>query len=59
MKGQAPHNLALYRFDTDPDPATWLDPNARKTVSLDIHTRNQASAASGVNAIVLDRFVRY
>ena len=59
MKGQAPHNLAMYRFDPDPDPATWLDPNARKTVKLDIKTRDASSAAGGTNAIVLDRFVRY
>ncbi len=55
--GMAPFETAMLRFDTEWDPNTWLDPNARKTVKLDIHTRNLAAAADGRNAIVLDRLV--
>ncbi|KKK74903.1 hypothetical protein LCGC14_2879070, partial [marine sediment metagenome] len=57
VAGVAPFNTAVFRFDTHPDPKEYLDPNARKTVKLDIHTRNAASAAGGRNAIVLDRLV--
>lgn len=57
--GIAPFLVARFRFDQDPDPSSWLDPNARKTVKLDIQTRNAASAASGTNKVVLDRLVRY
>jgi hypothetical protein len=57
FSGIAPFLTALFRFDDDSNPATWLDPNRRKTVKLDIHTRNASSAASGRNAIVLDRLV--
>jgi len=56
--GMSPFLTALFRFDWDYNPATWLDPDRRKTVKLDIHTRNSSSAADGRNAIVLDRFVR-
>lgn len=55
--GLAPFHTALFNFDDDPDPATWLDPERNKTVKLDILTRNAASAADGRNAIVLDRLV--
>ncbi len=57
VAGLAPFNTAMFRFDTDPEPNTWLDPNARKTVKLDIHTRDSSSSASGFNAIILDRLV--
>jgi hypothetical protein len=56
--GMAPFLTAQFRFDWSFDPATWLDPEKRKTVKLDIHTRNHADAVGGRNAIVLDRFVR-
>jgi hypothetical protein len=55
--GLAPFQTAQFRFDWNPDPLTWLDPNARKTVKLDIHTRLHADAVGGRNAIVLDRYV--
>jgi len=58
FQGIAPYKTALFRFDYSYDPITWLDPNRRKTVKLDIHTRNAASAASGSNRIILDRVVR-
>jgi hypothetical protein len=57
--GQAPFNSAWLQFDQDPDPASWLDPKARATVTLDIFTRDAASVAGGRNAIVLDLFKRY
>lgn len=57
--GKAPFGQGLFRFDYDYDPSTWLDPNLRKQVELHIHTRNQASAADGSLAIILDRFVPY
>lgn len=55
--GFAPFLTAQFRFDTEWDPSTWLDPQARKVVKLDIQTRDASSAASGRNAIVLDRLV--
>jgi len=55
--GIAPFETALFRFDEDPDPSSWLDTNKRKTVKLDIHTRDSSSADNGRNAVVLDRYV--
>lgn len=55
--GMSPFYTAQFDFNLNWDPNNWLDPAARKTVKLDIHTRNAASAASGRNAIVLDRLV--
>jgi hypothetical protein len=57
VAGLAPFCMGLLRFDWDYNPVTWLDPEKRKTVKLDIATRDAASAASGRNAVVLDRFV--
>lgn len=57
--GLAPFHTALLRFDNDYNPSTWLNPDQRKTVKLDIHTRSGATYADGRNAIVLDRFVQY
>lgn len=37
------HNTVVYRFDHDKEPASWLDPEARKTVTLNIHSRNLAT----------------
>jgi len=56
--GAAFHNCALIRYDQDLTPLTWLNPDLRKSVNLDIHTRNSASADAGVNHIVLDRLVK-
>lgn len=53
------HNTVVYRFDWHPDPASWLDPEARKTVELNIQTYNSADAADGTNRIILDRLVPY
>lgn len=59
FKGLAPFETALFRFDHDRNPASWLDPRGRATVELNVHTRNHADAADGANKVVLDRFVRY
>jgi len=58
FQGVSPFNCGLYRFDHDYNPATWLNPDLRKTVKLDIHTRNSATADAGINYVVLDRLVR-
>ena len=55
--GFAPFYTAQFDFNLGWDVANWLDPNTRKTVKLDIHTRSGASYADGRNAIVLDRLV--
>lgn len=57
--GIAPFQTAWFEFDQDDEPSTWLDPEAYKDVEMNIHTRNASSAASGVNKVVLDRFVSY
>ena len=60
MMGMALENCAVIRFDQDPDnPASWLDPNAEKTVNLDLHTANDASADAGTIRVILDRLVKY
>jgi len=59
FKGVAYHNTVLIPFDQDPNPNTWLDPDLRKTVELNIHTRNASSAADGTNRVILDRLVPY
>ncbi len=58
FRGIAPFDSALFRFDHLGDPAGWLDPDRRKTVKLDIHTRSGAAYADGKNRVVLDRLVR-
>lgn len=55
--GMAPFYTAQFDFNLGWDSANWLDPNQRKTVKLDIHTRSGAAYADGRNAIVLDRLV--
>lgn len=57
--GMAPFYTALFDFDLGWDASNWLDPNTRRTVKLDIHTRSGASYADGRNAIVLDRLMPY
>src|SRR5574341_368704 len=55
--GMAPFYVAQFDFNLGWDLSNWLDPNQRKTVKLDIHTRNAAASPDGRNAIVLDRLV--
>lgn len=55
--GFAPFYTAQFDFNLGWDVNNWLDPAARKTVKLDIHTRSGATYADGRNAIVLDRLV--
>ena len=57
--GLAPFGMAQFRFDHDPDPVNWLDPAKKSSVELNIQTRDAASAASGINAVILDLFKRY
>jgi len=57
VAGLAPFCVALLRFDIDWNPLTWLDPEKRKSVKLDIATRDAATAAAGRNAVILDRLV--
>jgi len=60
LLGLALENCAVIRFDQDPDnPGSWLDPNAEKTVNLDLHTANDSNAASGTIRVILDRLVKY
>lgn len=55
--GVSPFLCNWFRFDQLRDPATWLDPNERKTVKLDIHSRSHADVVGGVNKVILDRLV--
>jgi len=55
--GMAYHNTVVFPFGEDSDIESWVDPDARKTVKVDIHTRNQSSAASGTARLILDRLV--
>jgi len=57
--GQGLHNCVLLPFDQDPNPFNWLDPEASKVVQVNVRTKNDSSAASGTNIVVLDRLVRY
>lgn len=59
FSGVAYCGTAVFRFDYLPDPTTWLDPAARKTVQLNIKTRNLSDAADGTNKVILDRLVKY
>lgn len=57
--GYAYMNCVVFRFDHDPSPGAWLNPDQQKTVELNIHTKNDSSAADATNSVVLDRLVRY
>ena len=56
-RGLCPENCVVFPFDQNNEPETWLDLAREKTVELNIHTRNQASAADGTNKVILDRLV--
>lgn len=55
--GMAPFMCVELPYGDAYDPTTYLDLRARATVALNIHTRNLADAASGRNAIVLERLI--
>jgi hypothetical protein len=55
--GIAPFMCLRVPFADQWDPASYLDLRSRATVALNIHTRNNASADNGRNAIVLDRLI--
>jgi len=58
-RGAGYHGCAIVRFDHNPNPIYWLDPEAVKQVLLNIQTASGATAADGVNIVALDRLVRY
>lgn len=55
--GVCPDNCILWRFDDDPDPSTWLDPQAEKDVDLELHTRSGTDYDDGTVKVILDRLV--
>ncbi len=55
--GMAYHGTVVFPFDEEPGIDDWLDPDLRKTVKLDIHTRDHADTVDGTLRIVLDRLV--
>lgn len=57
--GLAYFKTAVFRFDYDPDSGLWLNPEARKTVELNIHTQDASTAVGGTNNVILDRLVKY
>jgi len=57
--GLSLENCSFFRFDQSPDPTSWLDTEAMKTVQLNIHTADSASAADGTIRVVLDRYAAY
>ena len=59
FKGVAYQNTLVFRFDYENDSNLWLDPERRKTVKLNIHTRDSSSAASGTTKVIMDRLVKY
>jgi len=56
-RGLCPENTVVFRFDRPDDVIAYLDPLAQKTVKLDVHTRDVASAADGTVRVILDRLV--
>lgn len=58
LRGLAPENVITWRFDQPDVPDSYLDPDANKTIKLDVHTRDIADAASGTIRVMLDRYVQ-
>ena len=58
MLGLGPENTGLLRFDHElDDPSTWLDLAKEKTVQLEAHTADSATADNGTVRVVTDRLV--
>ncbi len=57
--GVGPFLTVLLPGGMHDDPAWWVNPEQQKVVELNVHTRDQAAAVGGTNAIVLDRFQPY
>lgn len=57
VMGLALENCAVLRFDQADDPEQYLDPVKDRTVQLNVHTANAASAADGTVRVVVDQFV--
>lgn len=58
VRGLCPEECIVIPFNEPDDPGAYLDPRARGTVQLNVHTRDSSSAADGTIRVVLDRFVR-
>ncbi|GAJ20618.1 unnamed protein product [marine sediment metagenome] len=56
-KGFCPENTLLIPFNRIDEPGEYLDPEAKKTVQLDILTRDISDCDDGIVNIVLDRLV--
>jgi len=59
VQGIGYHGCAIVRFDHNPNPLYWLDPEAQKQVLLNITTGSGATHGNGLNVVALDRLVRY
>jgi len=57
--GAGYHGCAIIRFDHNPNPMYWLDPESVKQVLLNIQTGSGAQHGNGTNIVALDRLVRY
>jgi hypothetical protein len=55
--GLAPYEMLSLPFINPFDPGNFIDLRSRATVALNITTRDSSSAASGRNAIILDRLI--
>ncbi|MBA7578354.1 hypothetical protein ES708_20216 [subsurface metagenome] len=56
-KGFCPENTLLIPFNRIDDPGEYLDPEAKKTVQIDIFTRGIDDCDDGTVNVVLDRLV--
>ena len=55
--GVMPDNCVNFRFDNDPDPSTWLNPQAEADVDLALETRSGATYADGNVKVVVDSLI--
>lgn len=55
--GLAPYNCHSIFYDRLADPAWLLDPSRHGQITLDVLTRNAASAADGTNSLILESVV--
>ena len=56
--GMGYHSIALFDFDKDKDPASWLNTRTKDVVKIDITTRSSAVVTDAHNKIVVDRLVK-
>lgn len=55
--GLALENCAVFKFDQDTKPSTWLDPAVMAAIQLNCTTRDAATADNGTIRVILDRYV--